>query len=146
MSPVPATPSPGVHGVSRHSTSSLRLEERGWVHVAYPSHVACTESIITSAQGLQRTFWLNLILCVGSFPVVFRIRRIRRFLGLPDPDLSSNKQKKIKTLISTVLWHLNNLLSLKTDVNVPTVSKKQKKLWKHFSVGILKGEKFFLAS
>ncbi len=39
------------------------------------------------------------------------------------------KQKIFKkTLISTVLWLINDLLSLKTNVNVPTVSNKQKNL------------------
>jgi hypothetical protein len=37
------------------------------------------------------------------------------------------KQKIKKTLISTVLWLHNDLLSVKTDVNVPTGSNKQKK-------------------
>ncbi len=44
----------------------------------------------------------------------------------PYPDPSINKQKLRKTFFSTVLWLLNDLLSLKTDVNVPTVCNKQK--------------------
>ncbi len=52
-------------------------------------------------------------------------------------------QKKIrKTFISTVLWLLNDLLSLKTDVNVPTWSKygNKKKIREttNFFVGLLK--------
>ncbi len=38
--------------------------------------------------------------------------------------LLSTTKKCIKTLISAVLWLLDNLLSLKSNVNVPTVSNK----------------------
>jgi hypothetical protein len=41
-------------------------------------------------------------------------------------------------LISTVLWLLIDLLSLKTDVNVSTVCNKQKTLKNLFLVGIFK--------
>ncbi len=47
-----------------------------------------------------------------------------------DPDPSIQKQK---TLISTLLWLLNNLLSLKTNVKAPVSNKP-----KYFFVGILK--------
>jgi hypothetical protein len=43
---------------------------------------------------------------------------------------SESFQKIEKTFISTVLWLLNDLLSLKTVVNVPTKSNTQKKLVK----------------
>jgi hypothetical protein len=47
--------------------------------------------------------------------------------SIPDPYPSISRQKKLrKTLISTVLWFLNDLLSLKTDVNVPTENNWQK--------------------
>ncbi len=48
----------------------------------------------------------------------------------PDPP-PFNKQKTYKNQISTVSWLLNRLpflLLLKTDVNLHTVSNKQKKL------------------
>jgi hypothetical protein len=53
---------------------------------------------------------------------------------------STQEAKKLKkTLISTVLWLHNDLLSVKTDVNIPTGSNMQKKLKKNlFFVGILK--------
>ncbi len=65
-----------------------------------------------------------------------RIRRIRTFLGLLDPDpleawlrilLSSSKNSK-KNLDSygTVLLLLFDFLSLKNDINVPSKSNKQK--------------------
>ncbi len=42
-----------------------------------------------------------------------------------DQDPSIKKQKKLRwTMISTVLWLLNDILSLKTDVNLPIVRKK----------------------
>jgi hypothetical protein len=41
-------------------------------------------------------------------------------------------------MISTVLWLSNDMVSLKTDVNVPTVRNKQKNLEKSFFVCILK--------
>ncbi len=41
--------------------------------------------------------------------------------------LRSISGKLRKTLISAVLWLFNDLLSLKTDVNVPTVYKKKAK-------------------
>ncbi len=59
-----------------------------------------------------------------------QIYKIRKVLGLHDTDLypSINKQKTIgKNLDSTVLWLLNDLLSLKTDANVPTVRSKKSK-------------------
>ncbi len=60
---------------------------------------------------------------------VFRIRihRIHKYLYLPDPD-PKNEQKNIylQTLISIKVWHQNNLLSLNTDVNVPTLRNRQK--------------------
>ncbi len=65
--------------------------------------------------------------------------RIRKFLGDPDPLArgtgSFHHQAKIvrKNFISTLLWLLYDLLSLKNDVNVPSKSNKQKKT----------GEKFF---
>jgi hypothetical protein len=62
--------------------------------------------------------------------------RIRRFLGLPDPDPlvrgtdpdpSIIKQKKVRrTMIPTVLW-----ISLKNDVNVALKSNKQKNFEKN---------------
>ncbi len=53
------------------------------------------------------------------------------FLGLPVPDASIIKQKKIrKTLIPTVLRLLLDFLSLKNDVNVPSKSNKQKNFLK----------------
>ncbi len=47
--------------------------------------------------------------------------RIGKFWSLQDPDPSNNKQKIKKTLISTILWLLNDCISLKTDV--PTYEK-----------------------
>ncbi len=63
------------------------------------------------------------------------------FLGLLDPDPSlfvririltstSKKERKRNTLISTILCILSDFSSLKTDVNVPSISNKQKKLLK----------------
>ncbi len=72
------------------------------------------------------------------------IHRIHMFLGLPDPDplvrgvdtdpsiipLLSSKIVR-NTLILTVLWLLLDFLSLKTDVNVPSKSNKQKNFVKN---------------
>jgi hypothetical protein len=62
----------------------------------------------------------------GHFEPMFRIRiqRIHTFM-----DLSINKQKNLEKPWFLQFCHflLNNLISLKTDVNVPTVSNKQKK-------------------
>jgi hypothetical protein len=63
----------------------------------------------------------------------FRIRRVRKFLGLqepdPDPDPSINKQKKFgNALISTILsplWLISELLPIFEDC-LPAVSNKQK--------------------
>ncbi len=46
--------------------------------------------------------------------------------GSPDPDPSIIKQKSKKNWISTILWLLNDFLSMKTDVNVILKSNKQK--------------------
>ncbi len=46
--------------------------------------------------------------------------RIRKFLGLLDPDPSINKQKNFLLFC--------DLISLKGDTNVPAVNKKQNKL------------------
>ena len=68
--------------------------------------------------------------------IQIRIRRIRKFLSLPDPAVSVSRrygsdygsgsfhQAKIvrKTFISTVLWLLYDFLPLETDVNVPSKS------------------------
>jgi hypothetical protein len=76
---------------------------------------------------------------------VLRIRiriRIHRFLGLPDPDpdplargmdpdpdpLSLCKNRK-KNLDSYYFVTLYDFLSLKNDVNVPSKSNKQEKLF-----------------
>ncbi len=74
------------------------------------------------------TIWLDLM-------SLFRIHRIRKFLEPPRSliictglDPSIYKQKLRKTLISTVFLLLPNLSCLKTDVNVPVVSNKQKNL------------------
>ncbi len=66
------------------------------------------------------------------------IRRIHKFLALPDMNPPMNKQKnEEKTLISTVSYFLLTCC-LWSDVNVPTVRNKRK-LWKNiFFVGILK--------
>jgi hypothetical protein len=65
---------------------------------------------------------------------------ICKFIGLLDPDCSIIiKQQIKKTLISTVLWLLIKLLSLKTDVNLSSVNKKLKTLGEKLTfVGILK--------
>ncbi len=47
-----------------------------------------------------------------------------------DPDPSINKQKSDKTLISTILRLLFDFLSMKTDINVPSISNKQKNFGK----------------
>jgi len=54
-----------------------------------------------------------------------------------DLDPSIKKQKINKTLISAVWWLPNDLFSLKTDVNVPSESKKRNKLEIFVVVGIL---------
>ena len=53
------------------------------------------------------------------FNSVLRIRRIRMFLGLLNPNPSISKQKMRKALISSVLWLLFDFLSLKNYVKVP---------------------------
>jgi hypothetical protein len=51
-------------------------------------------------------------------------------ISCTDPDLSNNKKKELrKSLISMFLGLLNNLLSLKTNVNVPKGSNKQNKFF-----------------
>ncbi len=82
-----------------------------------------------------------------------RIHRIQKFFGLPgppgsgsgsviistDPDPSITKQKfLLKTFIPTLLELFHDVLSLKTDGNVPTVNKKLKNFEKTFFVGFLK--------
>ncbi len=52
-----------------------------------------------------------------------RIRRIRMFLLGPPGSGSISHQAKI---VSTVLWFLFHILSLKNDVNVPSKSNEQK--------------------
>ncbi len=67
--------------------------------------------------------------------------QIRMSLGLPDPsiicmdpdedldpypDPSINKQKERKNWISTILWLLFDLFSVKTDENVPSKRNKEK--------------------
>ncbi len=65
--------------------------------------------------------------------------RTHMFLGLPDPDPSIIKQKKVKkTLIPTVLWLFLDFLSLKNDVKVPSKSNKQKNFFISFFVGVFK--------
>jgi len=51
---------------------------------------------------------------------------VRIRIGVQILPLSSKRRKK--TLIYIVLWHLYDFLSLKTDVNVPSKSTKQKSL------------------
>ncbi len=82
---------------------------------------------------------IGLHLSTGA---VFRIR-IRNSSDFPDPDLLSfvrihwsrsfsRYAKKIrKNLLPPVLWHLNNLLSLKAEINIFTVHIKQKKIFLH---------------
>ncbi len=68
-----------------------------------------------------------------SVMAVLRIRiriRIHMFLGLPDPDPSIIMQNSKKNLDSCYFVTLFDFLSLKNDVNVPSKSKKQKKLCK----------------
>ncbi len=84
---------------------------------------------------------------VAVFGSWFLIHRIRTFFCLQDPDpelfvpiririwlrsriLPKQTKKLRKYLISTVLWLLNDFLSLKIDVNVPTVSNKLNNLEK----------------
>ena len=72
--------------------------------------------------------------CCTVFFAMFRIRirRIHKYLYLPDPD-PKNEQKNIclKNLISIKVWHQNNLLSLNTDANVPTLRNRQTSLEKN---------------
>ncbi len=77
-----------------------------------------------SATKLTKGIYHDCSYFVTQSQAVVRIR-IRKFLGLldPDPNPSINKQNKV-ILISTLLWLLNELLTLKTDVNVLTVSNK----------------------
>ncbi len=62
-----------------------------------------------------------------------RIRRIRMFLGLLDPD-------PLVRGVPTVLWLFFDFLSLKNNVNVPSKSKNQAEFFKiiYFFVGVLK--------
>ena len=62
----------------------------------------------------------SILQCCGSGSVGF----VFIFTG---PDHSIIKEKGRIILISTVLCHLFNFLSLKTDVNVPSKSNMQKK-------------------
>ncbi len=70
------------------------------------------------------------------------VSQIRNYL-YGSRSFHKHEEKKFrKILIYTVLWLLNNLLSLKTDINVPvpTVCNKKKKLGRKnlFFIGILK--------
>jgi hypothetical protein len=92
-------------------------------------------SVVTYVTAL-----IILTSSVSLFPfasvlrIRIRIRRIHMFLGLldpnpdplvtdTDPDPLIINQRKRKTLIYTVLWHLYDFLSLKNDVNVGTFKK-----------------------
>jgi hypothetical protein len=69
--------------------------------------------------------------CSGSGSVIIFIRS-RILISI---------RYKLKSMISTVLWPRNKLLSLKTDVNKPTLSNKQKQSWKNlFFLGWRKEE------
>ncbi len=70
--------------------------------------------------------WSPLSLSQCDVKLYFDQCSERKCLGLqdPDPDPSINS-KKLNTLISTVLWFLNDFLSLKTD-GVPTDSYEPK--------------------
>ncbi len=67
---------------------------------------------------------------------------IRKFLDIPDPNLSLFVRIRIlpsKTFIYTVLDFFMTFLTLKNDGNVRRKSNKQKKLEKRlFFVGVLK--------
>ncbi len=62
-------------------------------------------------------------------------------VGFRDPDSNINKKKSKNNLdfYYYILWLLFDYLSMKTDVNVPSKSNKQNKLWKKnlIFVGIL---------
>jgi hypothetical protein len=77
---------------------------------------------------IRGTFKISTYQCYGSGSVSFAASRIRirSIVICMDPDPSTNKQKIEKTLVSTVLRLLNTCKSMKTVVNVPTVSNKQK--------------------
>ncbi len=60
-------------------------------------------------------------------PKVFGTLGSRSIIICKDPDPAINKQKKKKTLISSVLWLFGDSISLKNDVNVPTERNRQKK-------------------
>ncbi len=88
----------------------------------------------------------NITSVVDPDPYVFGpFKSGSLFCTDPDPYflririLPTTSKKINKTLISTILWLLFDFLSMKTDVNVPSKSNKQKKLWKkkYFFVGIL---------
>ncbi len=89
----------------------------------------------------QRTVSLNILWRFSLvWKPVFGIRNRVKILGLQDPDRNylygsgsgsgsgsfyQQAKKFRKTLISTVLWRLNDLVS-RSVVNIPTVRKKQK--------------------
>ncbi len=76
----------------------------------------------------------------------FRTKKINVFPSAPDLDpygfglpgsgsFHHPAEKLIKTLVSDVKWHLNDFLSLETDVNVPQKVKREKNLKKKFLLG-----------
>ncbi len=72
------------------------------------------------------------------------IRSIRKFLGIPETDPSIIKQKKLGKPWFLLFCDFFMTLSLKTDVNVPSKSTKQKTRKKLFFVGILKATEHWL--
>jgi hypothetical protein len=59
---------------------------------------------------------------------IHRIHRIHVFFSLPDPDPSTSCKNNKKNLESYYFVTLNDFLSLKNNVNVPSKSNKQNKL------------------
>ncbi len=124
-------------GHKNNKINSLAMQCRGthrWSKLYY--------IILTSTnKGAGRFVWLFLVLKILYYMAKWREKgkmlwiRIRMYLGLPspdpslfctDPDPSLNKQKVWKTLISTILWLLFDFLSIKTDVNVPSKTMRNK--------------------
>ncbi len=71
-----------------------------------------------------RKFWAS------RMRIQIRVRNNMHGSGSGSGWFHQQPKKFRKTLISTFLWLLNDLLSLKFAVNVPRVRNQQKKRWK----------------
>jgi hypothetical protein len=109
------------------------IEPRGRIRIESMDNTKITEM-------LESGFWPEEPARLARKVVLWihiRIRRIRKFLGLPNPDQSffvrilirilvSSNKKSEKKLDFDFLWLLYDFTSYKTDVNVPSKVFRQR--------------------